>query len=90
VKLYRNDETGIAWVEDGTSGTGHSAHPNISATGSITGIRNLGYWKKDERCVRSHGFIYNIDRLSVSDELDEIAAQECRCQACIERRNVGA
>jgi hypothetical protein len=90
VKLYRDDKTGIAWVEDGETGCGHSAHPNISTTGSIAGMRNLGYWNKDERCVRSHGFVYNIDRLSVSDELDKIAASECRCQACIERKEAHA
>lgn len=78
-KLYRDSKTGIAWVANGSTGCGHSAHPNIDATGSIRGMKKLGYWRKNDRCVRSHGFIYNIDSLVVSDELDEIARQNCRC-----------
>lgn len=79
VKLYRDPKTGIAWVENGESGCGHSAHPNIDATGSIRGMKARGYWRKADRCVRSHGFIYNTDSLVVSDELDEVARQHCRC-----------
>lgn len=79
VVLYRDDRTGIAWVEDGTTGMGHSCHPNIDATGSIRGMKKLGYWNAKDRCVRSHGFIYNIDHLVSSDELDRIAAEHCRC-----------
>lgn len=86
VELHRDPKTGIAWVENGRTGNGHSAHPNIDATGSIRGMKNLGYWKQDVRCVRTHGFIYNIDRLVVSDKFDQIAADECRCEACRERR----
>jgi len=86
VDLHRDPRTGIAWVENGSTGCGHSAHPNIDASGSVRGMVSLGHWKKSERKIRSHGFIYNIDRLVVSDDLDQLAADECRCQACIERR----
>lgn len=79
VKLYRDPQTGLAWVEDGTTGTGHSCHPNISSSGSVAGMRRRGAWGKEDRTVRSHGFIYNIDRLVVSDDLDEIARGACRC-----------
>ena len=79
VKLYRDTRTGIAWVADGESGCGHSAHPNIDATGSIRGMKERGYWRKDDRAVRSHGFIYNIDSLVVSDTLDQTARDHCRC-----------
>lgn len=85
--LYRDTNTGIAWVEDGSTGTGHSAHPNISATGSVRGMKNLGYWGKKDRTVRSHGWIYNVDHLVISSELDQIAADACNCIACKERRN---
>lgn len=78
-KVYRDTETGIAWVEDGRSGCGHSAHPNIDATGSVAGMKNKGYWEKSDRTVSSHGFIYNIDMSVVSDELDELAKQHCQC-----------
>ena len=33
--LYIDDKTGIAWIEDGTMGIGHSVHPNIDITGSV-------------------------------------------------------
>lgn len=79
VTLYRDDLTGIAWVENGSTGMGHSAHPNIDSSGSIRGMKSLGYWAKDARTVRSHGFIYNIDMRIVHDELDALAAQHCRC-----------
>lgn len=32
VRLYRDRQTGIAWVEDGTTGCGYSCHANIKAT----------------------------------------------------------
>ena len=79
VKLYRDTKTGIAWVEDGRTGSGHSAHPNISGTGSVRGMKDLGYWRKADRAVRSHGWIYNIDRSAVSDALDYLAMKNCRC-----------
>lgn len=86
VELHRDPATGIAWVENGKTGLGHSAHPNIDASGSVKGMKSRGYWKPDARTVKSHGFIYNVDRLVVSDELDQLAADECRCVACAERR----
>ena len=83
VNLYRDSKTGIAWVEDGTSGAGYSAHPHIDASGSILGMKNPrtpGHWGKHDRTVRSHGWIYNIDRDgSGSSELNEIARAACNC-----------
>lgn len=79
VKLYRDPQSGIAWVEDGTTGSGHSCHPNISSSGSVRGMKDRGYWRKSDRTVRSHGFIYNIDECSVRGELDQLANDYCRC-----------
>lgn len=79
VALYRDEDTGLAWVEDGTSGVSHSPHPNIDASGSVAGMRDLGYWGRSDRAVNSHGFIFNIDCSVVSDELDELARAACRC-----------
>jgi hypothetical protein len=42
-------------------------------------MKNLGYWHKEARTKRSNGFIYNIDRLVVTDKWDEVARQNCRC-----------
>jgi hypothetical protein len=85
--LYRCPRTGIAWVENGHLGMSHSAHANIDSSGSIRGMRARGYWKKDCRTVRTNGAIYNIDTLIISDDLDKLAAEHCRCEACNERRS---
>lgn len=81
VRLYRDDRTGIAWVENGHTGLRHSAHPNIDASGSVRGMKSLGYWARDAKTVRSHGFIYNISQLAYNadDPLDMLALQNCRC-----------
>lgn len=86
--LYRDSKTGIAWIEDGSTGCGHSCHPNIDASGSVRGMKERGYWNKDDTTVRSHGFIYNISKFSIDDknELDLIVAGECNCNSCVERR----
>lgn len=88
VNLYRDTLNGIAWIENGLTGLGISVHPNIDKSGSATGMKNLGYWDKKDRIVHSHGWKYNIDRFVCSkyDELEMIVANECMCQACIERR----
>jgi hypothetical protein len=86
VNLYINPKTGITWVENGSTGNGHSCHPNIDSSGSVRGMKILGYWRQDDRTVRSNGCIYNIDKLVVTDELDEIAAEYCQCTKCKERR----
>ena len=87
-RLYRDPQTGIAWVEDGTTGTGHSAHPNIDASGSIRGMKANGYWQKDDVCVRSHGFIFNVSRRVISGDLDQLAADACQCAGCRVQGNV--
>ena len=79
VALYRDDRTGIAWVEDGTTGNGHTCHASIDASGSVRGMKKLGYWRQADRTVRSHGYIYNIDTFIASDDLDWVAAQHCKC-----------
>lgn len=87
-KLYRDNKNGIAWIEDGSTGLGISVHPNIHKTGSVIGMKNLGYWDKSDRIVQSHGLKYNIDRFvcDKKNNLEMIVADECMCQACIERR----
>lgn len=86
--LYRDDKTGIASIEDGNTGLAYSVHPNIDRSGSVAVMRNLGYWGREDRAVRSFGWIYNIDRFvcDPKNPLEAIAAKECRCQGCLERR----
>lgn len=88
-KLYRDDRNGIAWIEDGSTGLGISIHPNIDKTGSVAGMKKLGYWNIKDRVIESHGWKYNIDRFVCNEknELERIVANECMCQACLERRN---
>ena len=89
VHLYRDSKNGIVWIEDGTTGLSISVHSNIDSSGSVNGMKSRGYWSKDARTCRSHGFIYNIDSFicDKNDELEMIVANECMCAACIERRN---
>ena len=79
IELHRCPRTGIAWVENGKIGLGHSAHPNIDVSGSIRGMKSLGYWARSAKCVSSHGFIYNIDLCVVDDKYDKIANDHCKC-----------
>lgn len=87
-KLYRDTITGIAWIEDGTNGNSISIHANIHRSGSVRGMKKLGYWRRNDRVVRSHGWQYNIDTLvyDKDNELEQIVVNECMCQACVERR----
>lgn len=78
VELHRDRKTGIAWVEDGRSGCGHSCHPNIDVTGSVPGMKKR-FWGEDAVVVRSHGYHYCTSRFSASDYLDQVAAINCRC-----------
>jgi hypothetical protein len=87
-RIYRETTNGIAWVEDGSTGIGHSCHPNIDASGSVSGMKNLGYWDKNDVVLKSHGFKYNVSRFTVGDQLDEIAATYCECPVCRERKKI--
>lgn len=91
-ELHRDPKSGIAWVKDYSTGMGHSCHANIDATGSARGMKKLGYWGKNDRTVKSHGFIYNIDTFVVDkkDPYDMLAAKYCQCKACVERRSAEA
>lgn len=87
-KLYRDDKTGIAWIEDGSTGLSYSIHPNIDDSGSVRGMKSLGYWDKYDKIVRTHGFKYNISKTSIDGELDEIVSTYCQCEECRTKRNM--
>lgn len=38
-------------------------HPSIHYTGSVRGMKKLGYWGKRDRCVRCGQYIYNLSIL---------------------------
>ena len=68
-ELHRDKKNGIAWIEDGSTGLRHSCHSNIDGAGSVRGMKALGYWGKEDRTIRSHGFIYNIDTFAVDEKI---------------------
>lgn len=77
--LYRDPKTGLAWVEDGSSGNAHYCHPSIHYTGSVSGMKKRGGWHKYDEIVRCQGFKHNISMLVVHDDLDRIAQKYCQC-----------
>lgn len=87
VELFRDERTGIAFIEDGTTGIEYSAHPNIDASGSVKGMKNRGYWDKNDVTTRSRGAIYNLSKISVTNKYDEIALEHCQCTICKERKS---
>lgn len=86
--LYRDDKTGIAVIRDGSTGLGHSCHPNIDKSGSVRGMKKLGYWDKEAKTVRAGSYIYNISGFAIDKEnkYDLICAERCQCEMCLVRR----
>lgn len=86
--LKRDARSGLAWIENTHVGQGVSVHSNISATGSVAGMKDRGYWKRDDRTARSHGFIYNVDTFvcDPKNPLEVVVSEHCQCLGCRERR----
>lgn len=82
VELFRDEKTGMAWIENGSTGMYHTVHPNIHRSGSVRGMKKLRYWDWDDKTVRTNGYIYNVSRKAVSDKLDEIVEEYCKCEGC--------
>lgn len=40
-----------------------SRHPSIHHTGSIRGMKRLGFWGKHDHCVRCGQYIYNLSQI---------------------------
>lgn len=80
-------ENGLVMIQDGSTGMFHSVHPNIDSTGSVSGMKKLGYWGKGDVTLRAGGFIHNISRIAYSndDPLDMIAYEKCMCPTCAAR-----
>ena len=82
VNIYQCPKTGIAWIEDNTTGLSYSLHPNIDSTGSISGMKKLGYWNKKDKTIKTNGFIFNISQKYVSNEYNTILQKYCQCEEC--------
>lgn len=39
-----------------------NSRPSIHCIGSVRGMKKLGYWDKDDVCVRCGQYIYNISK----------------------------
>lgn len=37
-------------------------HPSIHYTGSVKGMKKLGYWGKKDKCVRQGQYVYNLSK----------------------------
>ena len=86
--LYRDSKTGIAIITDGTAGICHSCHPSIDSSGSVRGMKKKGYWNKNDKVERAFGYQYNTSQFVIEEDnkYDQIVADECNCDSCIERR----
>ena len=38
-------------------------HPSIHYTGSVAGMKKLGFWDKEDVCVRFGQYIYNLSKV---------------------------
>ena len=64
---------GIVSIHNGSAGVAHSVHPNINISGSVKGMKERGYWGKNDKTLQAHGRTYNISYIVLSDTLDKIA-----------------
>lgn len=88
--IYRDERTGMAFAKK--RGENFSIHPNIHKSGSVKGMKKLGFWGKKDRVVRVGDFSYNTDIIvfdyadSKLRELEEEIAKHCLCVGCISRK----
>jgi hypothetical protein len=62
----------VVEIENYSLGCAHSAHPNIAITGSVRGMKKLGYWRKEDITYKQGGYIFNISNVACSGLLDEL------------------
>jgi hypothetical protein len=62
----------IITIDNRSAGCGHSAHPNIDISGSVSGMKKLGYWDKKDTIVKSAGYYYNISKTAISENIDAL------------------
>lgn len=85
--LFSNSRPTIVQITDGRSGTIHSAHPSIDATGSVAGMKARGYWRKHDNTIKVFGCIYNHSSLLIDYPLDKLCYHlECKYRG----KNIGS
>ena len=78
IKVFRDRDTGLAYVNNGLTGGRYTCHPNIDESGSVEGMIFQG-WDKDDVIVEVSGFLYNISKYVVIDPFEKEAAKFCNC-----------
>lgn len=76
-RIKQDPFSGMVWIEDGTIGGSHSAHPNVEAN-KITRRLHPDY-------TECNGFLYSRE-IFTSTDLDRLAAKYCQCASCIDSR----
>jgi hypothetical protein len=76
-RAKQDPSTGLVWIEDGTAGVAHSAHPNVEANRETRRLHPT--W------LECRGFLYSPD-VFTSTELDKLAAAYCQCGPCKDSR----
>lgn len=99
IPVYRCAETGFTWVckvkkaldmgHDFSAHVPFSIHPYVFSKANLDRVLELGIWDKQCRIVNAGRYYYNIDMLQGLKDKDvtNMLLNECRCQACIERRD---
>lgn len=78
VKQYNNHLCSLPYIgkvvtiDDHSIGCRMSAHPNIGQSGSVAGMKNMGYWRKNDVTVRQRNFIYNVSSVACTSIIDEL------------------
>lgn len=83
--LYIDDNTGIAWIEDGRTNSVHKHHIHFSMKTFKDGIemKEQGYWEKTSKLIEgNNGICFNISEIYKNSELDNIVAEHCQCEEC--------
>lgn len=72
----------VCRIKNYSAGIEHCAHPNISVTGSVSGMRKLGYWRKTDIVYRQGSAWYNVSQIVTSHLLDELclALEDTGCK----------
>lgn len=90
--VFRDEKTGVAWIDDEITGLHYTVHPNIHGKGSVIGMKASGAWKKHDKIARVNGFIYNISNFICDNDnpFEMLIANNCMCEGCRTRRSITA
>ena len=70
-----NKKKGIIGIKNYSQGFMNIAHPNIDSSGSVSGMKKLGYWGKTDKIEKVFGCNVNKSKIVISDEIDNFIAK---------------